>query len=281
MSRLVLDRPSRLPVTVPLVRDETIDSYLFRLARANHLEPAEVDAYLGKRTSTSQRFERLAAITGHPADWLSDLIVTKADPCRQTRRAACRRCTASRGIRTTVRLAAPNYGTICRRHHRWLSGDHGPDRQQYQLNELPEVLTAHRQHLRLVRRLGVLRAGAHVADATEVTRGWTRRDWEHHRDRRLRRVLGPGRWTAPANHPLTAMVNYPETITLARIFASPAWSALAISTRRADILAFHAEVSRRLKIDYEPYTAYDPLLRWQDYARDLARDPETAQLLWN
>ena len=66
MSRLVLDRPPRLPVTVPLVRDETIDSYLFRLARANHLEPAEVDAYLGKRTSTSQRFERLAAIIEPP-----------------------------------------------------------------------------------------------------------------------------------------------------------------------------------------------------------------------
>jgi hypothetical protein len=77
------------------------------------------------------------------------------------------------------------------------------------------------------------------------------------------------------------MVNYPETITLARIFATPAWSALAISTRHADILAFHAEVSRRLKINYEPYTAHDPLLRWQHYAREAARYPEIAQLLWN
>jgi hypothetical protein len=269
-------------VAVPLVRDETIHSYLFRLARANHLEPAEVDAYLGKPASPSQRFERLAAITGHPADRLSDLIVTRPGPYRQSRTVACRRCTARCGIRTTVHLATLHHRTICRRHQRWLSNDNGRDRQQYELHQLPEVLTAHRHHLRLVYRLGVLRAGAHVADATEVTRGWAhRRDWEHHRDRRLRRALGPGSWTAPANHPLTAMVNYPETITLARIFAAPAWSARAISPRHADILAFHTEVSRRLKIDYEPYTAYDPLLRWQHYAREVARDPETAQLLWN
>ena len=77
------------------------------------------------------------------------------------------------------------------------------------------------------------------------------------------------------------MVNYPETITLARIFASPTWSALAISSRHADILAFHTEVSRRLKIDYDPYTAYNPLLRWQQDARKAARYPEIAQLLWN
>lgn len=32
--------PRRLPVPVPLVPAETLDSYLARLATANHLEPA-------------------------------------------------------------------------------------------------------------------------------------------------------------------------------------------------------------------------------------------------
>src|ERR1700733_11968482 len=52
-----------------------------------------------------------------------------------------------------------------------------------------------------------------------ITQRWTHRgDWAQHRDRRLRHFLDPA-WISAA-HPLITMVNYPETIALARLLAA-------------------------------------------------------------
>ena len=281
MTDLVPDRPRRLPVTIPLVRDETIHSYLHRLASANHLHADDLTSYLDtpSRTSGPHRFDRLAAMTGHPLDRLRDMLATATHPRHQRQREACHRCTAQHGIRTSVHLAAPTYRTTCRRHRRWLPDSyHYPDWQQYDLRDLPEVLTAQRQHIQLVRQHGIDKATKLVGHATYITQRWTHRgDWTQHRDRRLRRFLDPNRWWISETHPLIIMVNYPETITLATILGTPRWTELAISHDPAAITSFYAEVSRRLNITYQPYTAYDPLLGWQQHARATHRYPEIAQ----
>jgi hypothetical protein len=279
MTYPLIDQPRRLPVTIPLVRDETIHSYLHRLAGANHLRATDLASYLDApaRTSGPHRFDRLAAMTGHPADRLRDMLAPAIHPRHQ--REACRRCTAQRGIRTSVHLAAPTYRPTCHRHRRWLPDDYHPDQQQYDLRDLPEVLIAQRHHIRLVREHGVDQAAGLVNHAGYITQRWTYRgDWAQHRDRRLRRFLDPDRWWISAAQPLITMVNYPETIALARLLANPRWTQQAISDDPAANASFYAEVSRRLNITYEPHTTHDPLLGWQQHARAARRYPEIVQL---
>lgn len=273
--------PCRLPVTICLVRHETSGSYLARIARANHLDTRELTSYLDApaRTSGPHRFDRLAALTGHPVDRLRDMLATSVHPRRQHRHEACRCCTAQHGIRTTVHLAAPTHRTACRRHRRWLPAGYWPAQQQYDLRDAPEILTAQRRHTRLVHEHGDHATGF-VRQAAHITERWTHRgDWPEHRNRRLQRLLDPNQCWISETHPLITMANYPETIALARLLAAPRWTQLAISDDHADITRFHAEVSRRLDITYHPYASHDPLLDWQQHTRALRSHPEIAQLL--
>lgn len=260
-------RPRRLPVTVALVRHETIGSYLHRLARANHLKPNALTRYVN--AADDNRFEVLEALTGHRAERLDDLLVTSIHPRRHRRQEACRRCAAQSDILTPVHLAAPVHHTVCRSHKRWLTDDAGTDDgRQYPLHDLPEILRAQRRHRRLVRDHGVDQAADAVAAAEHITQRWTHRgNWPRHRNRRLQQILGPGDWRIDPAHPLVTMINYPETVALARLLADPHWTQFATSDDLDAIAAFHAEVGTRLHIPYQPHTGYDPLLHWQARVR--------------
>lgn len=227
------ERPRRLPVAVPLVRDEMIDSYLRRVAGANHLDTRDLTSYLDAPAGARgpHRFERLAAMTGHHIDRLRDMLATAVHPRHQHQREACHRCTARRGIHTSVQLVAPTYITTCPRHRRWLPAGYYPSGAQYDLADLPEILTAQRRHLQLIREHGIDEAAGFVSYSRHITDRWThRRDWAQHRERRLSRFLDPTTTWVSQAHPLIEMVNYPETVALARIFATPRWTEQAIST---------------------------------------------------
>ncbi len=272
MNAELINRPRRLPMTVPLVRDETLNSYLARLAAANHLHHGELTDYLNgpAHRPTGHRLDRLGAMTGHPPSRLHDVLAITAS--RRQRRQACRRCTAARGIRSTVHLAAPAHHPLCRRHRRWLPDEYFPGVHQYDLREVPEILTAHRRHLRLVHHHGPHAADT-VADAAYITQNWARRgDWPQHRNRRLRRYLDPDQHWISNLHPLITMVNYPETIALAQLLATPPSAQLAISDDPADVARFNAHVRHRLRIPYQPYTVHDPLISWQHRTRTLHRE---------
>lgn len=278
MTGLPVDGLPRLPVPIRLVRHEIVESYLTRLARANHLDPSELTDYLDASGNPcgSHRFDRLAAVTGHPAERLHAMLATTVHPGQHRRREACHRCLAQHGIPTTVQLAAPTHHTICRRHRRWLPDSNNRPGQQYDLSGLPEIVAAQRQHARLVTHHEDQAAGF-VTDAEHIIRRWTRYGhWPKHRHRRLWHILGPERSWIVETDPAVTMANYPETIALARLLANPCWFQHAISDGPADTARFHAEVGRRLDIHYRPYSVNDPLLDWQRHARTL--NPEMAQL---
>jgi len=78
------DIPARLPITVRPHLGESTDSYVRRLARANHLRPSALHGYLcgppfwvGK-----PRIERLAAVCGRPRSVLAQALTD----CRVPRR---------------------------------------------------------------------------------------------------------------------------------------------------------------------------------------------------
>jgi hypothetical protein len=124
-----LMQPRPLPVSVPLVRAETIDSYLARLASANHLPLTDFRAHLGLPPTRNGRVDlnRLSAMTGHEPDRLSDLVVGAGPwpararmPPLPASRSACRRCTAARGSHKTCTGSPQTWPSAARTNAGWV-----------------------------------------------------------------------------------------------------------------------------------------------------------------
>ena len=87
MTRVPTDRPALLPIQVPPRLGETTDSYIRRLARANHLKPSYLHRFLcgppfwfGKPS-----LSRLAAVSGRPRHSLERALADVASPRRRNK----------------------------------------------------------------------------------------------------------------------------------------------------------------------------------------------------
>ncbi|MGW4186489.1 Helicase associated domain protein [Streptomyces albidoflavus] len=130
----------------------------------------------------------------------------------------CRLCTAARTGRTKpARLYLKPHIRICPRHGRWMLGTHwidgGPaDIEQVDLTGLPEMVTAHRRHLDLLRHRPDAVRAFEVAHAVVVS--WWTQQWseEEQWPRRALRLsppsVDPGWWRLLARDAVT----YPETV---------------------------------------------------------------------
>jgi hypothetical protein len=263
-----------LPMHIPLVARETLESYLTRLARANHLDLRDLRSHLGMRTPTRPPdLHRLATLTEHSLQRLTDVLADACPPPGRTRlsplrgRPACRHCTLRRGIPTDALCVAVDQ-RVCQRHRRWLGGLTDPVGDQHDLTALPKVIVAQRRHHSLIRRHGAERGRAAISSAAAIIDSWNERG-----------VLSEGRhhWTGTrlsagsgwqddlgADASRFAMVRYPDTVTLATLLADPHWSALASADRRADRLPFELEVARRLQLPCIGSADGDPLVSWEE-----------------
>ena len=192
----------QLPIAVPLVRAETISSYLNRIAKANHLNPLHLASCLStdNRRITRPDSDRLDLLTGHPAERLTSLIVG-LDPSRSRMKSpvgtlACRRCMAQRGIVHDVRRVTPDL-LLCQRHRRWTGDVEIPSAKQYDLTPVPDVVCAQRRHHHLLR----LHGGSFrvtFQDAKHIHHRWTERgDWPGPRTRRLGAYFDLQQWRIP------------------------------------------------------------------------------------
>lgn len=259
-----------LPIPVPLVAGEDYKSLMGRLARANHLPLLDLRDVLPEPTGTEPiNVAGLAALAGQTVGRLKQMLDTRPRSWFRADRRACRRCMARRGILDPVVVRVANYQPICRRHRRWLS--HRPDRpeDEFDLQAIPEILIAQRRHVRLVigHQHSIDVADAY-GNAWHILHRWTQRDdWSTHRLRRLGHFFDTSRYRVYERHPLIALANYPETVALVRILADSHWIEQATRQGRAGLDRFHAEIRRRLQIDYEPYHGRDPLEAWREYIR--------------
>lgn len=289
-----------LPRLVAPSGDETITSYLRRLAEANHIAPAGLRALLAgsDRTDAAVPLGRLATVTGMPRRSLAyalPQICTPADlaglnaASRPRARdgwsfAACRPCVAGQPV---TRWALHDE-VICCRHRRWISKDHA----QPDLTAQPEILHAHRRHRRLIRRHGrdpVMRA---LRDARHICIGW-RLDGlsDPGFSRRMEIFCGPGwddrdEWPAQTSDAAT----YPQTVALARLLASPYWRERILGSHWAGHDEFTAELRRTVAPDYtwdyRPRPRWrrgrdDPLLEWRLHIRRLRFEPLPPGHAWN
>lgn len=171
MSRTLTRRHERTPVLpqrVAPIAGETLNSYLARIAQANHLTGTEVLAVLPTWFSTktnnlddrarhhmlapaaTQALHELAHLTSTTPAGLARALPafgTDESPVRAT--TACHRCTARLGIREPVPVHLPIHHKVCTRHGIWLSDLGEP---HLDLSICPEITTAQHRANRLLRR---------------------------------------------------------------------------------------------------------------------------------
>lgn len=257
-----------LPVRPAPVHRETTGSYLARLADANRLKPATLPTLLGVNPVArdgdpgqpwpSSAVSALADLTSRSATALLAALPAlgpgPVPPHQQTPgdshlRPACRSCMTARGITGLVIQHTAPHEHVCLRHHRWLAAA-----QQYNLDQLPDVLTANRRHRRLARRATTTITTAHLT-AQATTNAWftTTADPDlHERWTRRLETLADEPFGHP-HHPSTQRVElavYPETVILTALHASAA-------RRGQEVL--YADQLRRLGLAIQDPGPRDPL----------------------
>ena len=211
--------PPRLPRAVPPFPGETTASYVYRLAVANELHPADLRAHLaGRREHGPVALDSLVAATGRPRHalaWALPELRPGSGPALPgyVRRTVCWRCAARRDSYPYAAVWQPAETCLCRI---WLgSAAHPRLRRQYDVAALPEIIQAQGRHSRLARRRGRQAAITAIAEASRITALWARHGF--YRDRRvplIRELRGdvPITGKLPSFDNVTAVVTYPETV---------------------------------------------------------------------
>ena len=265
--------PPRLPRPVPPFPGETTASYIYRLAVANELRPADLRAHLaGRREHGPATLDSLAAATGRPQHalaWALPELRPWADRVvlpGHVRRTVCWHCAVRRDSFPYAAVWQPAEICICLSHRIWLgSAAHPRLRWQYDVGGLPEILQAQSRHSRLARRRGRQAAIDAIAEASRITALWARHGF--YRSRRVPLIQElrdevPLTGKLPPGDEVTAVVTYPETVDLARVLAMPRWRSPSAAAE-GDLQQFEREVRSHTGIGYEwEDSRYDPLFRW-------------------
>jgi hypothetical protein len=242
MAGLGFTPPRRpLPRTVAPATDETLRSYLARLANANGLDPEALRYHLtgDRHTHVFPRIDVLAAVSGQPAtslryavlelsaaDELSAMPVARRPRPGIPSRPHCTHCTAARGHQGLIWAPNLHEQIVCLRHRRWVGDGQHLDRRQLDLRSAPDVLRANCRHRRLLRRHSRPVVLAAFCDASYIVSRWYHRH-EHDHDfyRQLRLLRGHERWRAPITDATAQAARYPQVVALTRLLASASWQA--------------------------------------------------------
>jgi hypothetical protein len=269
--------PTVLPRPVKPFPAETTASYLARLAYANRLDPQALRRYItGSRLSRPLPVQRLAAVSGMPVPALRHAIANLDDDKPaityyyrsiaihpQVSGPACQLCILARGATQPVTCWKRPEETVCRRHRRWTGS--GSAALQPSLDPQPDILKAHRQHLRLIRRFGREETTLGFTIARQICRQWhDQREHDEEFNRRLGIFHGLD-WRLPPGHPTVEAAAYPQVVALTRILASPHWKSNAIDFTPGGRSLFAQEIRRTVAPTYrwpQPSFSKDPLHRW-------------------
>lgn len=296
-------RPRPLPRRVSPVQDETVFSFLHRLAQANHIRSDELAAYhvirhrrpWARARSRDVSLHALSMISGHTpfclAHALPEIRPQLADQSalrvigRTTVNGpnrtwpACRCCMAAKGITTTVTVWTRRDQNVCLRHQLWIG--QGVDRPEDQVDvaDLPEIGRAQSRHRNLIRRHGPGRVRYFHPDAEEIikwstefpsdTRRWNRRRHFFAREKAER---------LPWSYDFAAC--YPEVVALLSVLASPHWRRNAVSDNPADRQRFYRQTAANGITNSAP-DRNTPLNKWIDRHRQdrTPDDPHAEQAL--
>ncbi|MGN9843733.1 TniQ family protein [Nonomuraea sp. H19] len=278
----------RLPRAVRLVPDETLRSYLARLAKANHLKSDDLRLHLAPDLTPTSRtahtwLESLAIASGasidvlcyalpelrdqHPALHLLSLRGRTIAGKPNTLGFACRRCMAARGIFTPVERWTRHEHNVCVRHQLWIGRGLVQADAQFSVAALPEIVRAQSWHLRLLRRHGRSWVYRAFLDADMIRSRWMAyKLWHTVAERRQRALTTQPLWRG---HPATHAALYPEVVGLTSLLASIYWRQRTLTDDVHELDRFYAAVHSRVVPDYQPTGYRDHLVRWISDQRKL------------
>ncbi len=219
--------------------NETLSSYLARLARANRLDTDALRTHLTgtKRKNVPIPVDDLALLSGqHTRTLRYALLELGADqglpgtisgtrpPPHGDSQLRCTHCTLTRGHHGTVWCWTHQEDVVCRRHHRWIGDMHQQaGHHQPSLRDQPDILQANRLHRRIIRSHSRVTATVAFGQATRICLEWHRR-LEHDDDfYRLMNRFHSGQWRTTATDPTVHAARYSQIIALTRLLASPTW----------------------------------------------------------
>lgn len=266
-----------LPVSPGPVHNETLGSYLHRLAVANN-RPANVLARLlgplppefSPLSNTTAGWKPdsshgLATLTRRPVVELARALPALADflspngPDFRTDRVIgrlCRCCTARRSpTASLVILLMPAHQHLCPRHQRWTRSIH-----DIPLTNLPEVIQAQRRLDQLARHHRQI--GRALTLAQKIVDEWSSsgmpidlgNEWTHRLDR-IEMLAASKEIPADDRHHLAA---FPEIVVLTNLILNPPTNTI---DPKELYLATTAELSRRFARVYTTIGTQDPLYR--------------------
>jgi TniQ len=252
-----------VPRTVAPFPGETTTSYLRRLAVANCCDEKALRVYISGKAGEIFPFpaDRLAAAAGRDVGALR-LAIPDLSAGRKRSRGfpntyshrqddglACRLCAAAKGITEPVRCWKQPENVICLRHQRWIGIGFGAESEQPDLAGHPDILRAHKRHLRLVRRLGRDAVAMGYAVADEICRKWI--STKHLGFERRAPIFDGDYWQLHRTAPTVDVAIYPEVVALTRLLASPYWQARAQAGNPEGQQRFAAEVCRSVAPGYQ------------------------------
>ncbi|MFE9995506.1 TniQ family protein [Streptomyces avermitilis] len=275
-----------LPRTVPLFHNETLDSFLHRLAAANHLAADQLLPLLEirrtKKTPANTLLEPLAAAAGVRQRALElalpEFLDTDADVDAidmpgaigrprsalhtAIQRPACRRCTHAAGITMTVACWTTHDRSVCLRHRLWIGTGIANADEQVDISRLPDTLRAQRHHRNLVARHGRRWVRNAYPDARKMFFAWLQQSADpFDLLDTARRILTDGIGKRPSPDLTLTMVFHPQVVTLAGLLAGREWERRAVATGHVTWLVEQITV-RNILLGYVPKDRKDPLIQW-------------------
>jgi hypothetical protein len=283
-------RLPRLPIPVAPARQETLASYLARLAALHGLPAQELWEPVSTPRPGSRRraviADRLAAITGRAVDHLARALPELRDPApdwegwRHQPQPRCPRCDARHDGGPVLRLL-PHHRYVCQRHRYWIGPPDAGQPAAALDPEVGDIVRAQWHHVRLLRRYGAavtfdavlsgflicghLWADRHE-DWFEASRRWARRG--HY-------LIPVGSETTVFSASRLFAAIYPEAVDIAALIASPSWRSLAAGGAEQQ-QRFITEIGKRLgRRGYQPPEHGDAIAHWMKY--DSWRPPSRPQ----
>jgi hypothetical protein len=266
---------SRLPIAVAPADQETVASYLTRLANLHGLPLRELWEPISVARPGSRRrdvlADRLAAVTGHRREHLVRALpelhpAPDWSALRHQPQPGCPRCDA-RHLGGPVTRLLSHHRYVCTRHRYWI-GPPDIDQAATALGGLDDVVRAQGHHLRLLRRHG---AGAtydavltgflfcgHLSTGRGEDDVGVQREWA----RRAEVLVPPRTETATFSASRLFAAVYPEAVSLAGLIASPTWRHKAAGDANQQ-RQFTTEVGRRLhRSHYQPPNGDNAVAHW-------------------
>jgi len=276
-------RRDRLPFTSAPLPDETIASYLDRLAIENESDVLKLAELVDDGEGyCSPRF--LALVTGQPLASLKYAMPQLCLPEEVDRmhlrgrprpganiREICEHCARSHGAEF-AECSTLHEQVLCPTHRRWLGNadDVGPC---FDVARHPEILGANLRHRRLIRSRGRENVRWAFTQASDICRQWLiqrhYRGYSDDAEQLLRALPGPHP-PLDYNHRRVSAALYPQVIALTRVLSHPRWWHSAMSAILVDGNSSHTAPSLQSTPAFDAFvaevrTTVAPTYTWEPY----------------